>query len=35
MTDELIESILNESRSFPPPKEFADQANIDEKKAEN
>ena len=34
MADELIESILNESRSFPPPKEFSDQANINEAKAE-
>jgi len=34
MADELIESILNESRSFPPSKEFSDQANINEAKAE-
>ena len=35
MADELIESILNESRSFGPPKDFIDQANIDEEKAHN
>ena len=35
MTDDLIESILNESRSFGPPKDFIDQANIDEEKAHN
>ena len=35
MADELIESILNESRSFSPPKDFIDQANIDEEKAHN
>ena len=35
MTDDLIESILNESRSFEPPKDFIDQANIDEEKAHN
>ena len=35
MADELIESILNESRSFPPSKEFSDQANINEAKAED
>ena len=34
MADELIESILNESRSFPPSKEFSGQANINEAKAE-
>ena len=34
MADELIESILNESRRFPPSKEFSDQANINEVKAE-
>ena len=34
MADELIESILNESRNFPPSKEFSDQANINEAKAE-
>ena len=34
MADELIESILNESRSFPPSKEFSNQANINEAKAE-
>ena len=34
MSDDLIESILNESRSFPPSKDFIDQANIDGKKAE-
>ena len=34
MADEFIESILNESRSFPPSKEFSDQANINEAKAE-
>ena len=34
MADELIESILNESRSFPPSKEFSDQANINAEKAE-
>ena len=34
MADELIESILNESRSFPPSKEFSDQANINEAKVE-
>ena len=34
MADELIESILNESRSFPPSKEFSDQANINKAKAE-
>ena len=34
MADELIESILNESRRFPPSKEFSDQANINEAKAE-
>ena len=35
MADDLIESILNESRSFGPPKDFIDQANIDEEKAHN
>ena len=35
MADDLIESILNESRSFGPPKDFIDQANIDEEKANN
>ena len=35
MADDLIESILNESRSFRPPKDFIDQANIDEEKAHN
>ena len=35
MADDLIESILNESRSFGPPKNFIDQANIDEEKANN
>ena len=35
MADDLIESILNESRSFGPPKDFIDQANIDEDKAHN
>ena len=35
MVDDLIESILNESRSFGPPKDFIDQANIDEEKAHN
>ena len=35
MADDLIESILNESRSFAPPKDFIDQANIDEEKAHN
>ena len=35
MADDLIESILNESRSFGPPKDFIDQANIDEEKAQN
>jgi len=35
MVDDLIESILNESRSFGPPKDFIDQANIDEEKANN
>ena len=35
MADDLIESILNESRSFGPPKDFIDQANIDEEKALN
>ena len=35
MADDLIESILNESRSFEPPKDFIDQANIDEEKAHN
>ena len=34
MSDDLIESILNESRSFSPSKDFIDQANIDGKKAE-
>ena len=34
MSDDLIESILNESRSFPPSKDFIDQANIDGKKTE-
>ena len=34
MADELIESILNESRSFPPSKEFSNQANINKAKAE-
>ena len=35
MADDLIESILNESRSFGPPKDFIDQANIDEEKVHN
>ena len=35
MADDLIESILDESRSFGPPKDFIDQANIDEEKANN
>jgi len=35
MGDDLIESILNESRSFAPSKDFIDQANIDEEKANN
>ncbi len=35
MADDLIESILNEPRSFGPPKDFIDQANIDEEKANN
>ena len=35
MADDLIESILNEPRSFGPPKDFIDQANIDEEKAHN
>ena len=35
MADDLIESILDESRSFGPPKDFIDQANIDEEKAHN
>ena len=35
MADDPIESILNESRSFGPPKDFIDQANIDEEKAHN
>ena len=35
MADDLIESILNESSSFGPPKDFIDQANIDEEKAHN
>ena len=35
MADDLIDSILNESRSFGPPKDFIDQANIDEEKAHN
>ena len=35
MADDLIESILNESRSFAPQKDFIDQANIDEEKANN
>ena len=35
MADDLIESILNESRSFGPPKDFIDKANIDEEKANN
>ena len=35
MADDLIESILNESRSFAPAKDFIDQANIDEEKAHN
>ena len=35
MADDLIESILNEPRSFVPPKDFIDQANIDEEKANN
>ena len=35
MADDLIESILNESRSFGPPKDFINQANIDEEKAHN
>ena len=35
MADDRIESILNESRSFGPPKDFIDQANIDEEKANN
>ena len=35
MADDLIESILDESRSFGPPKGFIDQANIDEEKANN
>jgi len=34
MTDDLIESILNESRSFAPSKDFIDRANIDKEKAE-
>ena len=35
MADDLIESILNESRSFGPPKDFSEQANIDEEKVNN
>ena len=35
MADDLIESILNESRSFGPPKDFIDQAYIDKEKADN
>ena len=35
MSDDLIDSILNETRSFGPPKDFIDQANIDEEKANN
>tara|TARA_Y100001968_G_scaffold42181_1_gene32190 strand:+ start:1012 stop:2976 length:1965 start_codon:yes stop_codon:yes gene_type:complete len=35
MADDLIESILNESRSFAPQKDFIDQANVDEEKANN
>ena len=34
MTDDLIESILNESRSFAPSKDFVGRANIDKEKAE-
>ena len=33
MTDDLIESILNESRSFAPSKDFVGRANIDKEKA--
>ncbi len=35
MTDDLIESILNESRSFAPSKDFVGRANIDKEKAED
>ena len=34
MADDLIESILNESRSFAPSKDFVGRANIDKEKAE-
>ena len=34
MTEKLIESILNESRSFAPSKKFIKQANIDNEEAE-
>ena len=34
MADNLIESILNESRSFAPSKDFVGRANIDKEKAE-
>ena len=34
MTDELIESILNESRSFAPSKKFIKQANLNKEEAE-
>ena len=34
MTEKLIESILNESRSFAPSKKFIKQANIDNEEAQ-
>ena len=34
MTEKLIESILNESRSFAPAKKFIKQANIKNEEAQ-